>query len=192
MLGLVGVAAFALVGACAPGDVGAPCNHGRIQPPQSKLVTFPALSCDELLCIYADEEETPSIGCTPGVEGNSQCNSVDPSRDRFECVSSTADPSRGVCRLRIDYVLERSMCSKKCSSNDDCKDGGIDKKVVVEDTQCQTGFECARIQSLGEFCCAKLCVCRDDLGVSDLDQKCESGTQENCCDQDPVPDGCRP
>jgi hypothetical protein len=187
--GLAAVAVFALVGACSKGDVGAPCNHGRIEPPESKLVTFPALTCDELLCVYADEEEAPADACNPGVEGNSRCNEADPTRNRFECVP-TSDGSSGICRLRIDYVLERSMCSKRCGDNDDCKNGGITQQVVVDDTECATGFECARIQSLGEFCCEKLCVCRDDLGVSDLDMKCAAGTQEGCCDQDPVPAAC--
>ena len=188
--GALGLAMAApLLAACPKGDVGAPCNHGRIEPPQSKLVTFPALSCNDLLCVYADDEETPSDNCTPGEAGNATCNSTDPSRNRFECVR-VGDTDNGRCQLRIDYVLARSMCSKKCSSNDDCKDGGIGQDVVVEDTQCKTGFECARIQSLGEFCCQKLCVCKDDLGANDLDEKCSSNTQEGCCDQIPTPEGC--
>lgn len=182
-----------LLAACPDGDVGAPCNHGRIEPPESQLVTFPALSCNDLLCIYADDEETPTADCTPGAQGNATCNESDPGRNRFECVP-VGDSGNGACRLRTDYVLARSMCSKKCSSNDDCKDGGIGQDVVVDDTECQTGFECARIQSLGEFCCERLCVCRDDLGVSDLERDCSIGGEAvpGCCDQDPVPDACGP
>ena len=149
-------------------------------------MTFPALSCNDLLCVYADEEEPPAANCNE----DQTCNMVDPSVNRFECVIPEG-MTAGNCRLRIDYVLERSMCSKRCGNNDDCKNGGVGKKFVVDDTECQTGFECARIQSLGEFCCEKLCVCRDDLGATmDLDNKCSAGTQEGCCDQDPVPDAC--
>lgn len=168
--------------ACPKGDVGAPCNHGRIEPPESKLVTFPALSCDELLCVYADEEEAPAFNCTPNTpEGDATCNEADPTKNRFECVESGES---GACRLRNQYVLERSMCSKKCSSDSDCQSAGITQQVVVDDTACQSGFTCARIQTLGEFCCEKLCVCKDDLNqtaADDIELACAAGTQEGCC-----------
>ncbi|MBX7078815.1 MAG: hypothetical protein K1X88_06470 [Nannocystaceae bacterium] len=173
------VVLLATLAACPKGDVGAPCNHGKTQPPESKLVTFPALTCNELLCVYADSDEAPKIECTDAV----MCNSADPGVDRFECVISEGMTS-GRCQLKIEYVLERSMCSKKCSSDADCKDGGPTKKVVVENTKCQSGFTCARIQTLGEFCCDKLCVCRDDLDeatVMDIQNACAAGTQQGCC-----------
>lgn len=162
--------------------MGAPCNHGKVEPPESKLVTFPALSCDELLCVYADETEEPAGDCDVGQQGNITCNRADPSRTRFECVPRMLGESRGSCRLRIDYVLERSMCSKRCDADDDCKDGGVGNRVLAENTTCSRGFKCARIQALGEFCCQKLCVCEDDLGSTvELDNKCFQGTQERCC-----------
>lgn len=174
--GLVGATALvALLSACTKGDVGAPCNHGKTEPPVSKLVTFPALSCNELLCIYADENEAPETACTDAA----QCNAADPGTNRFTC-----NVDAGRCELRIDYVLERSMCSKKCATDDDCKDGGPTKKVVVENTKCETGFSCARIQTLGEFCCEKLCVCNDDLldaTASKIDMDCAANTQTGCC-----------
>lgn len=165
--------------ACPKGDVGAPCNHGKTQPPESKLVTFPALTCNELLCVYADSDEAPKIDCTDAIA----CNTADPSVNRFECLIAQGQTS-GKCQLKIEYVLERSMCSKKCSSDADCKDGGPTKKVVVENTKCQSGFTCARIQTLGEFCCDKLCVCRDDLdeaSVKDIQDNCAMNTQQGCC-----------
>lgn len=184
----MGAALLLLVGvSCAKGDVGAPCNHGQVEPPESKLVTFPALTCNELLCVYADTAEAPKDPCTD----NAICNQADPGTAKFECVKATADATSGSCRLSNKYVLERSMCSKKCSSDADCKDGGPTKKVVVENTNCQSGFKCARIQSLGEFCCAKLCVCQDDLAFdAELDQKCQNGMQEGCCDQAMKPEAC--
>jgi hypothetical protein len=173
---LLGAAALVtLLAACPKGDVGAPCNHGKVEPPQSKLVTLPALSCNELLCVYADSDEAPEIMCTDAA----QCNQADPGVNRFTC-----DTERGMCELRIEYVLERSMCSKKCSSDDDCKDGGALNKVVVENTKCESGFSCSRIQTLGEFCCEKLCVCRDDLDdatVAGIQMDCSTGTQTGCC-----------
>ncbi len=187
--------------ACPKGDVGAPCNHGRVEPPESKLVTFPALSCDELLCVYADETEPPAEACTVGATGDANCNSADRAKVRFECVG-TGEGTEGVCKLRNQYVLERSMCSKKCSSDSDCQSAGITNQVVVDDTACQSGFSCARIQTLGEFCCEKLCVCKDDLSTAvadDIEAACVSGTQEGCCvapagqeDTFVVPDACGP
>ncbi len=178
----MGAAFLLLVGvSCAKGDVGAPCNHGKIEPPESKLVTFPALTCNELLCVYADTAEAVRDPCPD----SAFCNQNSPEQSKFECVKADPNDSNGTCRLANKYVLERSMCSKRCSSDSDCKDGGPTKKVVVENTNCNQGFKCARIQSLGEFCCAKLCVCSDDLAVDeDLDRKCSQGTQEGCCDVD--------
>lgn len=175
--------------ACPKGDVGAPCNHGRVEPPESKLVTFPALSCDELLCVYADEEEPPAGSCTPGPQGNQTCNEADPSKTRFECVGS-ADGTTGSCRLLNQYVLERSMCSKKCSKDADCQSAGITNQVVVDDTNCAQGFRCARIQTLGEFCCEKLCVCKDDLNTAianEIETACANSEQDGCC-VPPAPD----
>lgn len=159
------VVLLATLAACPKGDVGAPCNHGKTQPPESKLVTFPALTCNELLCVYADSDEAPKIECTDAV----MCNSADPGVDRFECVISEGMTS-GRCQLKIEYVLERSMCSKTCGSDDDCKDGGITKQVLAKQTNCQGAFKCVQIQKLGEFCCQKLCVCEDDLSQGTVDQ----------------------
>jgi len=184
MVGL-GAAALLLTASCGRGDVGAPCNHGQVEPPESKLVTFPALACNDLLCVYADEEEAPAGACTD----NSECDTS--GEGKFECVFASADASAGVCKLRVDYVLQRSMCSKKCSDDTDCRDGGVTQDVVAEDTTCSRGFKCARIQTLGKFCCEKLCVCEDDLGVTNtIDEKCAAGTQEGCCDQEVVPAAC--
>jgi len=187
-LSLVAIIGIPALLGCVGEDVGSACNHGDVEPPESKLVTFPALSCSNLLCVYADEDEPPTGDCTD----NSGCGD-DP---KFECVQD--DPAEpGICKLRVDYVLERSMCSKQCSDDNDCKDGGPTEKVVVEDTNCATGFKCARIQTLGKFCCQKLCVCNDDLGVTtDIDAKCSTSTQEGCCVDgsgvalDPLPEAC--
>jgi hypothetical protein len=176
------LAAFATtLAACPKGDVGAPCNHGDVEPPESKLVTFPALSCNELLCVYADIAEPPADPCDRG--DHTSCNASSPGVERFECVTA-GDANTGVCKLKIGYVLERSMCSKKCSSDADCKDDGPTKKVVVEGTKCETGFSCAKIQSLGQFCCESLCVCNDDLAVQDakdLAAECLAGDVDQCC-----------
>jgi hypothetical protein len=184
-----------MLAGCPRGDVGAPCNHGDVEPPESKLVTFPALSCNDLLCVYADEDEPPELAnCTPG---SNDCNeeSANPNARKFECVEKPSGGGR--CQLSMDYVLSRSMCSKKCTNNDECKDTGIAKRALAEDSSCNGKFKCARIQALGEFCCQKLCVCEDDLGVTtDLDTNCQNGSQAGCCRDEmgdaimPQPEGC--
>ena len=163
--------------ACPNGDVGAPCNHGDVEPPESKIVTFPALACNDLLCVYGEEKAPPQnvTNCQSSLDCNPGGGSV------FECVS-LGDDAGTECRLSLSYVLERSMCSKRCNSDADCKNTGITaaKKPVAESTKCKQGFSCVRIQQLGEFCCEKLCVCNDDLpDTTDLDMKC---TDPNFCD----------
>ena len=154
--------------ACSQGDVGAPCNHGTVEPPPSKLVTFPALSCSDLLCVYGEEKTVPETPCESDVD----CNQG--GQGTFECVN-------GSCRLSLDYVLERSMCSKTCETNDDCNNTSINNRPTVDDdeTACATGFSCTVLQSLGQFCCQRLCVCNDDLDtLDDLEEKCTPNTGE--------------
>jgi len=145
-----------LLSACPKGDVGAPCNHGDVQAPDSQVVTFPALSCNDLLCVFAQSEKPPTEPCA----GDAECNKD--GGTRFTCTN-------GDCKLSSTYVLERSMCSRTCSQDSDCADGGIGKKVLANESSCESGFKCAPIQKLGEFCCQKLCVCADDLSEGTVD-----------------------
>jgi hypothetical protein len=164
-------AAFLLTGgllltACPQGDVGAPCNHGSVEPPSSKLVTFPALSCSDLLCVYGEEQTVPDTTCGDDLD----CNAASGGNGEniFECES-------GSCRLSLQYVLERSMCSKTCATDEDCNNSTISNRPTVdpEDTACGTGFKCTVLQRLGQFCCDKLCVCRDDLpALDELEMDC--------------------
>jgi hypothetical protein len=163
-----------VLSACPKGDVGAPCNHGSVEPPGSKLVTFPALSCNDLLCVYADAAKVLAGKCSD----DAFCNSASTDQPRFACVNSK-------CELSLTYVLTRSMCSKRCESDDDCKDGGPTQKVLSKDTSCSGAFKCVIIQELGEFCCERLCVCEDDIAESVVDglaMDCESG--KIVCDSD--------
>lgn len=162
-------------GGCSKSDVGAPCNHGGIDPPTTPTVTFPALACDQLMCVYANDDEPPERAC----QSDADCNPG--GGERFLCEA-------GACVVASTYVLDRSMCSMRCESDADCAGGD-------PTTECESGFACARIQSVGEHCCEKLCVCRDDLDVAGAamrDELCEVGTLSGCCDKDPRPDACGP
>ncbi len=174
-LGLLALGA----GGCTKGDVGAPCNHGQIDPPETKVVTFPALSCNELICVYGDADEPPERTCS----SDDDCNSGGLNDIRkFSC-----DLERSQCQLSSKYVLERSMCSRRCSDDKDCADDGLNK-VRAENTECKSGFACQRIQGFGSLCCEKLCVCKDDQTASDakLDEACVNSTQKGCCVDNPL------
>jgi len=174
---ILGPLAAVLVAGCSRGDVGAPCNHGKIDPPSSLTVTFPALNCDQLLCVYGDNTDAPENPCTD----NDDCNPREPF-DRFVC-------DNGSCALSPTYVLERSMCSKKCSSDADCANGGVGDRVVADPTECGSGFSCAIIQALGTFCCEKLCVCNDDLSPNtQLEMQCMNDEAPGCCEPRPGED----
>ncbi|MCH9688605.1 MAG: hypothetical protein K0V04_44650 [Deltaproteobacteria bacterium] len=163
-----------LLVACPSSDVGRPCNHGADFIPQSQTISFPSLACDHLLCVYADETETPPDPCTT----NAECNIVGDT-EKFVC-------NEGVCQLDQRYVIGRSMCSQSCSVDADCEGGD-------PGTACARGFACARIQSLGDHCCEKLCVCRDDLGGASsqkLERECSADAALGCCDKTPHPAAC--
>lgn len=161
-----------LIGLCVPGcpqgDVGAPCNHGLITPPDNPLVTFPALMCNDLLCVYGESNPPPEKPCASDADCNEQ-----PGPAGFVCRVDDDDdggnPSgQGRCVLDPEYLLARSMCSRRCSSDADCRDAGT-ARPLADDTACRKGFRCAQIQSLGDFCCQKLCVCDDGLADGALD-----------------------
>jgi hypothetical protein len=161
-----------LLTACPQGDVGAPCNHGTVEPPSSKLVTFPALSCSDLLCVYGEEKTVPDTPC----DTDQECNAASGGEGAgvFECEA-------GSCRLSLQYVLERSMCSKTCSTDEDCNNTSLSNRPAVDDdeTSCESGFKCTVLQRLGQFCCDKLCVCQDDLpALDELEQDCTPQTGE--------------
>lgn len=161
---LFSVVTLGAIAGCPSGDVGAPCNHGEAIPPPTKLVTFPAVSCDDLICVYGEDDSAPDGSCASDAECNNDGGS------RFECLNNK-------CSLSFDYFLERSMCSKRCSSNSDCENTGITsaKKPLADKSRCKGGFQCAVVQNLGQFCCEKLCVCEDDIApdvVEDLESQC--------------------
>lgn len=161
-----------LLAACPKGDVGAPCNHGDVEPPDAQVITFPALSCNDLICVYADSRDPPD-SCA----NDMACNvNEEDGNIRYQCINNT-------CKLSPTFVLERSMCSKTCGSDDDCKDGGLGKQVQAKDSSCLGGFKCVQLQKLGEFCCQKLCVCDDDLSQDVIDKLAEE------CAAFPVVDG---
>lgn len=65
------------------------------------------------------------------------------------------------------------LCTADCSSDDDCE--GETGETVAR--KCKTGFSCVVPTTVGDFCCRRLCVCRDTLETSNPDY---SKTPEVC------------
>jgi hypothetical protein len=163
--------------------LGAPCNHGSIvAPDETPHASYPALSCDSLICVFAEDPVIPDVECS----GDEDCNAD--SLERFECVIGQADTT-GSCRLALDYVLDRSHCAKRCEDDSDCEPS-------VMKTTCESGFTCGRVPIPGDPCCRKVCVCADEFVPDEqLDASCKAGTEEGCCAVDgqpvePAPYGC--
>jgi hypothetical protein len=57
-----------------------------------------------------------------------------------------------------------ALCTADCSNDDDCADGELRNTADTSDTRCQTGFACKVAETVGDFCCRRLCVCKDFIG----------------------------
>ena len=77
-------------------------------------------------------------------------------------------PSR-ICLLPSKDVATdtEATCTADCSSDDDCSDAETrtTDKSNMTDKRCIRGFVCKVAQTVGDFCCRKLCVCRDFVVV---------------------------
>lgn len=56
-----------------------------------------------------------------------------------------------------------ALCTAECSSDDDCSDN--EGTTNPEDPHCKSGFVCMVPTTVGNFCCKKLCVCKDFVEV---------------------------
>jgi len=146
-------------------------------------VTYPARQCNALFCVYNEDIPPLDRACTIG--DDTTCN--EPGESTYECVRDAQ--GRGTCRVSSRFVMRNSMCSKQCSSDADCQDR-FGRYGLAERTACTSGFKCAVVQSLGDFCCEKLCICADELGADheELTEACEAGTLEGCCVPSPSQD----
>jgi len=70
-------------------------------------------------------------------------------------------------RICLQPVIETgtnttSLCTADCSSDDDCSDGES-RGSGTGDLRCQKGFKCIVPVTVGDFCCRRMCVCKDFL-----------------------------
>jgi hypothetical protein len=54
-----------------------------------------------------------------------------------------------------------SLCTAECSSDDDCSDG--ETTSDPNNVHCKSSFVCTIPTTVGDFCCRKMCVCKDFL-----------------------------
>jgi len=98
--------------------------------------------------------------------------SVDPDAGTSGGSTATLDvglecPSR-ICMLPAreaffaDTPLTTSLCTADCSSDDDCADGEL--RSSSNPAGCKGGFACKVAETVGDFCCRRLCVCKDFIG----------------------------
>jgi hypothetical protein len=57
-----------------------------------------------------------------------------------------------------------ALCTADCSSDEDCEDGETSSDMSTG--RCNTGFVCAIPTTVGDFCCRKMCVCKDLIDTS--------------------------
>jgi hypothetical protein len=75
-------------------------------------------------------------------------------------------PSR-ICLLPAEDVRTTtgSLCTADCTSDDDCADGELRNPKDPSDFRCSHGFTCKVAVTVGDFCCRKMCVCKDFLNI---------------------------
>ena len=74
------------------------------------------------------------------------------------------------CMSRLCYLqqgmmgnADRTYCTAKCTSDDDCKGALIGDPNKPTPGLCNSNFVCAIPTSVGTFACQQFCICRDDL-----------------------------
>ena len=95
-----------------------------------------------------DTEDGGTTGTTTSATINSQA---------VEC------PSR-ICLLPANEKATATaggLCTATCSSDDDC-----DGQTSAAADQCHSGFACLVATTVGDFCCERLCVCKDFVDTS--------------------------
>jgi len=126
--------------------------------------------------------ENKHIGRTCGL-------SVDPDGGAGSGTTATLDvalecPSR-ICILPAQESSAlapptTSLCTADCSSDDDCADGERRNSSDPGDQRCKGGFVCKVAETVGDFCCRRLCVCTDFLSRNPLTQSFDTSTPEVC------------
>ncbi len=92
-------------------------------------------------------------------------------------------PSR-ICILPAQEAAPKSppttsLCTADCSSDDDCSDAERRNTGDTSDQRCVGGFVCKVAETVGDFCCRRLCICTDFL-VRGLNQSYDTTLPDVC------------
>lgn len=79
----------------------------------------------------------------------------------------------------------QALCTAECGSDDDCSDGEGGPKGNGDDHHCESGFACVVPTTVGDFCCRRMCVCRDFLNINpqtgyQIPAICRNGGAQSC------------
>lgn len=103
---------------------------------------------------------------------------------------TTVNPQALECPTRIcvqpaqdvqitEPVDTTSLCSAECSKDGDCSDGQKRNLKKTGDLRCKNGFACAVATEVGDFCCKKICLCKDFLVIPDGGIQAPAGCDGN-------------
>ena len=165
-----------LVSACE--DAGARTSTQWLGQPCDPSAA-PGVMGSSVLVASSDASCGGQAACVFPVElGEEPCTSPRDCMPDGTCQSGTCVPTAAL-------LDSRSMCATSCEISADCE--------PMEDTECEGGFTCTRVATVGPDCCTKQCVCVDDVDFvasEEIQMACVAGVQPGCCDQDPSPSAC--
>jgi hypothetical protein len=99
----------------------------------------------------------------------------------LDCVTRTClrfKPTRPPPPGANPQPLNNGLCTAECSADSDCD--------RVPESPCVTGFTCAIAVTAGDFCCQKLCICKDYIllpstGQPETPAACDPMIHDNAC-----------
>lgn len=122
----------------------------RLAPLAFLLMLAGNLGCEDKHIGRPCELNTKDDGGDPGAGATSTIND-----QALECPTRICIQPPG--ELSTDT---KPYCTADCSSDDDCSDGET-RGGAATDKRCQKGYACAVATTVGDFCCRKMCICRD-------------------------------
>ncbi len=115
--------------------------------------------------------------------GTPQTNEISIASPSLDCVSRTClhQPLQRALPPGSTFPTGNTgLCTAECTSDSDCD--------RVPESPCVTGFACTTPMTTGDYCCRKLCVCKDYIvlpAVRHDDPACNAADPGNgCCNLD--------
>jgi hypothetical protein len=114
------------------------------------------------------------LAACPGPRIGNPCNLATPDDGGASATATgtvtTINPGAPECASRLCLMpgAEKptntgALCTAECVSADDC--ANAQASGATGDRLCRSGFACMVMTTVGDFCCRKLCVCKDFVAV---------------------------